>query len=159
MVGALILLLAVVPFAYTQTTDGPRRGVTDPGVVTTRQAITPAGVPSVFDGRVYGVAFGKTSADLWVLTAGSVFGSDWRENRVFARYTLEGNPGFQGLAFDAARNLALIAARVREHDKISTRMVSIGGTGAATVSEPNLARAGRQSCPIWRRRRRAHSHH
>ena len=34
------------------------RGVTDPGVVTTRQAITPAGVQSVFDGRVYGITFG-----------------------------------------------------------------------------------------------------
>ena len=33
-----------------QTVVQPSRGVTDPGVVTTRQAITPPGVQSVFDG-------------------------------------------------------------------------------------------------------------
>lgn len=46
----------------------PVRGVTDPGVITTGQAITPAGVQSVFEGRVYGITFGETDADVWVLT-------------------------------------------------------------------------------------------
>ena len=49
-------LLLIAPFANGQTLDTPRRAVTDPGVVTTRQSITPAGVPMVFDGRVFGVA-------------------------------------------------------------------------------------------------------
>ena len=39
-----------------QTSDKPQRNVSDPGVVTTRQAITPAGFQSVFDGRVHTVA-------------------------------------------------------------------------------------------------------
>ena len=62
---------------HAQTADKPVRAVTDPGIITTRQAITPAGVPMVFEGRVYGVAFGKTSADLWVLSASRLYRLDW----------------------------------------------------------------------------------
>jgi len=50
-------------FTWAQT-----RAVTDPGVITTRQTITPAGVPTVFDGRVYGVAFGEDASNIWVAT-------------------------------------------------------------------------------------------
>ena len=42
-----------------QSVAQPVRTVNDPGVITTRQAITPAGVLSVFDGRVYRVAWGR----------------------------------------------------------------------------------------------------
>ena len=31
--------------------QSPVRSVTDPGVVTTRQSITPAGVPAIFEGK------------------------------------------------------------------------------------------------------------
>jgi hypothetical protein len=70
---AIIFLIGLSCFA--QSPDAPKRAVTDPGVVTTRQSITPAGAPMVFDGRVYGVTFGKTADDLWILTAGSVWGA------------------------------------------------------------------------------------
>jgi len=53
-----------------QTPQEPAPAVTDPGVVTTRQAITPAGIQSVFDGRVYGVTFGESLEEIWVLTSG-----------------------------------------------------------------------------------------
>ncbi len=53
-----------------QTPQEPVPAVTDPGVVTTRQAITPAGIQSVFDGRVYGVTFGESTEEMWVLTSG-----------------------------------------------------------------------------------------
>src|SRR5688500_18670784 len=70
------------------TASQPARAVTDPGVITTRQAITPAGVQSVFDGRVFGVTFGATDAELWVLTGRTASGKprvsrlDWMQNRV-----------------------------------------------------------------------------
>jgi YVTN family beta-propeller protein len=131
-----IVLAAVA--GYAQTADAPRRAVTDPGVVTTRQAITPAGVPMVFQGRVWGVAFGKTDADLWILTADAVFGADWRENRVFTRYELEGNPGFQGITFDKTRGRALVAARFRDAKPMSIRTVAITRGGEATVFDPKL---------------------
>lgn len=60
----------------------PVRSVTDPGVVTTRQAITPAGVPTVFEGRVAGVAFGPEGSELWVANATRIYRLDWKANRV-----------------------------------------------------------------------------
>ena len=39
----------------------PLSSVLDPGVITTRQAITPAGIQTVFERRVYGLAFGASS--------------------------------------------------------------------------------------------------
>ncbi|MEY3284415.1 MAG: hypothetical protein RIR86_2428, partial [Acidobacteriota bacterium] len=62
-ISCLILIALFTPFSISlkvqaQTVDQPARAVTDPGVVTTRQNITPAGVQSIFDGRVYGLSFG-----------------------------------------------------------------------------------------------------
>lgn len=96
--------------ASAQTPDGPVRAVTDPGVVTTRQGITPAGVPTVFEGRVYGVCFGATSSELWVLTAGRIYRLDWKENRVLERIPVDGRPGLQGIRYDAAGGRALVSA-------------------------------------------------
>jgi DNA-binding beta-propeller fold protein YncE len=91
-----------------QTVDKPLHAVSDPGVVTTRQAITPAGVPTVFQGRVYGVAFGKTSSDLWVANASELYRLDVKGNRIAEMIPTEGTPGMQGIAFDAATNRPLI---------------------------------------------------
>ena len=86
--------------AAAQTAEKPVRVVTDPGVVTTRQSITPAGAQAVFQGRVYGVAFGATAEQLWVLNAGQVFRFDWRNNRVLDRVPIGGSPGLQGIRFE-----------------------------------------------------------
>ena len=69
--------------------ENPVRAVTDPGVVTTRQATTPAGVQSVFTGRVQGVTFGTNSSELWVLTTSQTFRMDWRANRVLRKLRRE----------------------------------------------------------------------
>src|SRR5260221_8881070 len=100
IVAAVPLFLAV---AFGQTPDKPVRAVTDLGVVTTRQAITPAGVPTVFQGRVYGVAFGANASELWVLNATQVYRLDWNQNRVLDNVPLNGTPGLQGIRFDAVR--------------------------------------------------------
>src|SRR5918994_1621648 len=82
------LVAQLVVTAHPQSVDRPVRAVADPGVVTTRQAITPAGVQSVFDGRVYGVAFGGSTSDLWVLTGRTRVGKaqlyqlDWLKNAI-----------------------------------------------------------------------------
>ncbi len=98
--NCLLLAASVLPVALAQTAEQPVRSVTDPGVVTTRQLITPAGVPTVFQGRVYGVAFGAKPAELWVLGATHVYQLDWRENRVLGRTALGGTPALQGLRFN-----------------------------------------------------------
>ena len=100
----LLLLLCALSAAAQETLP---RNVTDPGVVTTRQAITPAGVPTVFTGRVYGVAFGATSSEIWVLNASEVYRLDWKSNKVLSSVTLGGTPGLQSLRYDSTTKRAL----------------------------------------------------
>ncbi|MBC8165982.1 MAG: hypothetical protein H7Y20_08925, partial [Bryobacteraceae bacterium] len=88
----------------------PVRAVTDPGVVTTRQSITPAGIPTVFQGRVYGAAFGADSSDLYVLHATHVYRLDWKANRVVESVAHGGSPGLQGIRFDGVNGQALFSA-------------------------------------------------
>jgi YVTN family beta-propeller protein len=102
---------------YGQTAAKPARGVTDPGVITTRQTITPAGVQTVFDGRVYGLTFGSTDDEIWVLAGAkgggpNIYRMDWRENRVKDRWPLTGTAALQGLALDPSRNTPLVGITV-----------------------------------------------
>jgi YVTN family beta-propeller protein len=83
-------------------------------VVTTRQAITPAGVPSIFQGRVYGVAWAGDSGDLWVLHASQVYRLDWKNNNVVARIAHAGTPGNQAIAADPVTGDAMIGQSLRE---------------------------------------------
>jgi YVTN family beta-propeller protein len=84
------------------------RTVSDPGVVTTHQAITPAGLQSVFNGRVYGVAFGKTPDELWVLHAGEISLVDWKANKSLAHIAFQGSAGLGGILYDASADRALV---------------------------------------------------
>jgi YVTN family beta-propeller protein len=109
-VGCFIASLAGVGLA--QTAARPTRGVTDPGVITTRQTITPAGVQTVFDGRVYGLTFGATDDEVWVLAGArggpNLYRLDWRENIVKDRWPLQGTAALQGLVLDPATKTPLV---------------------------------------------------
>jgi hypothetical protein len=78
----------------------PSRAVSDPGVIATGQRVTPAGVQSVFDGRVYGVRFGRTSDEVWVASPGAATLLDWRSNRMIARAPMNGRPGVYAVTPD-----------------------------------------------------------
>src|SRR5205085_4067710 len=110
----ITLVLAAAAIGSAQTREQPSRAVSDPGIVTTRQAITPAGVPSVFQGRVYGVAWGGDSGDLWVLHATDLYRLDWKNNRVVARTPHGGTPGNQAIAADPLTGDAVIGRSARE---------------------------------------------
>jgi DNA-binding beta-propeller fold protein YncE len=103
-----LILFSVASVLIAQTADHPLHAVSDPGVVVTRQAITPAGVPTVFQGRVYGVAFGKTSSDLWVANASRLYRLDIKSNSIAENIATGGQPGLQGITFDPATNRPLI---------------------------------------------------
>ncbi|HUQ92380.1 MAG TPA: alkaline phosphatase family protein [Bryobacteraceae bacterium] len=109
----LALFLFAIPI-YAQ----PVRSVTDPGIITTRQQITPAGVPAVFQGRVYGVDFGAASSEIWVATATTMIRLDWRQNRVLESVPLGGAPGLQGVRLDASSNRALAAVAARDSKEV-----------------------------------------
>lgn len=110
---------AVLPFllgavlANAQSHDLPKRAVTDPGVVTTRQSITPAGVQSVFPTRVYAVDFAADPGEVWVLGAGYATRLDWLHNQVLERIPVEGTPGLQGLRFSGATKSPWISRAAR----------------------------------------------
>jgi YVTN family beta-propeller protein len=143
-------LLVVLSFTAAAAVAGfaaepkPVRNVTDPGVVVTRQNTTPAGAQSVFDGRVYGVAFGVTSDEVWALNAKHLVGLNWRENRVFASIPLDAKPGLQAIAVDAnGRAYTTVAnrddVRLLAVDQGTSR-VAARGLGSYTTGTIALAR-------------------
>ncbi|MFN7922323.1 MAG: hypothetical protein U0Q16_19630 [Bryobacteraceae bacterium] len=126
-------LLAGQPSDATRSLSiDPVRAVTDPGVITTRQSITPAGVPSVFGGRVYGADFGADANRIWVLHATHVFQLDWRANRVISKVAHGGTPGLQGLRFDPASGQAFISGTGKDR---KTRLAAVSGEGLRVLWE------------------------
>lgn len=129
---AAALWIAGASTLQAQTIDQPTRAVSDPGIVTTRQAITPAGAQTVFDGRVYAAAFGKGDI-IWVLTRTHLYELDWRENRVLSKRAIAGAAGVRGLAVDPVSGIPTISY-------ITPKSTVPGG---ATISQPGKVRLAR----------------
>lgn len=122
-------------YCGAQTLDQPVRSVTDPGVVTTRQAITPAGVPSVFQGRVYGLAWAGDSGELWVLHATELYRLDWKNNRVVAHFPLGGTPGNASIATDPVTGDALVGHSLRDGRQTVAAISLVHGNGLKVVAK------------------------
>ncbi len=88
----------------------PQRMVSDPGTIATDQRVTPAGVQSVFTGRVAGVRFGSTASELWVAVPGSAWRLAWRDNRVLGHAEFNGRPGVHGIAIDPVTGRAVVSS-------------------------------------------------
>jgi YVTN family beta-propeller protein len=104
LVGAATLAPAVL---CQQPNPGPVKAFPDPGVISTRQQITPAGIESVFEGAVYGAIFDRDPSLIWVLNSNQLIEVNWRSNRVVQRIAVNGNPGLQGLRYDSERQQVL----------------------------------------------------
>jgi hypothetical protein len=89
------------------------KAFSDPGVITTRQQITPAGVESAFEGPVYGAVFDHDSSLVWVLTSNELLARDWRLNRVVHRVEIHGDPGLPGLRYDEQRRRVLYTSATK----------------------------------------------
>jgi YVTN family beta-propeller protein len=132
-INAMLMIAVAVPAAFaiaqrpTQQPT-PKRDVRDPGVVATGQRVTPAGVQSVFDGRVGGVRFGQTSDEIWVAVPGSVYRLDWRANSVRAHARLDGRTGIYSLAVDPTT-----------HRVLATSVGRVPVTGPAPARRPQVA--------------------
>jgi YVTN family beta-propeller protein len=139
------LLFLAALLCAGQTLDRPVPSVSDPGVITTRQTLTPAGFPMVFEGRVNGVAFGASPDEVWVLTAAQVFLMDIRGNRILERVPFGGSAGIQGIIYDAQRDRPLFTGTVgREGVRLNTVNVSAllpvaTGLGSAIAGAPAVA--------------------
>src|SRR2546430_16116563 len=69
----LLPLLVLLQGVAQQPIPQPRREITDPGVIATDQPVTPAGLQSVFTGRVTGVRFGARPGEIWVTVPGALY--------------------------------------------------------------------------------------
>src|ERR1700674_3698137 len=106
MILPIFLLLQTVP----EPPKAPHREVSDPGVVVSDQRVAPAGVQSVFDGRVGGVRFGAKPGELWVAAPRAVYRLAWSENRVLASAAFDGRPGVQGVTIDPVSGRAVVSS-------------------------------------------------
>ena len=88
----------------------PRSSVPDPGVIATDQQVTPAGIQTVFQGRVAGVRFGSRGHELWVAVPGRAYRLDWRANRVLSVAEFDGSPGVHGVAVDPVTGRVLVSS-------------------------------------------------
>ncbi len=91
------------------------------GVISTGQRVTPAGIQTVFDGRVEGVAFGASDDELLVLVRANgldtsgVWRIGWKENRVLGRALMygasgtRGSPGMQGIRVDPVTGMPIVS--------------------------------------------------
>jgi len=92
----------------------PVASVIDPGVIPSRQNITPAGLQSVFESRVYGVAFDEKGESIYAATPGQkgsfVYQIDLKTNQMMKVVSASAMPGMQGLAYDPVSHTALMSA-------------------------------------------------
>jgi YVTN family beta-propeller protein len=123
----------------------PLSSVLDPGVITTRQAITPAGIQTVFERRVYGLAFGASSDVVYVLAGGSknalVYKLNWTANRSLEAVRASVTPGMQSIAFDRDAGEPVIAGVAQTKNASVTReAVQLLGISdaAARVQAPDI---------------------
>jgi YVTN family beta-propeller protein len=132
-----IAFLVTAASLSAQTLPHPVRAVTDPGIVTTRQAITPAGVPSIFQGRVYGSAWSKSGNELWVLHATELYKLDWRKNQVMARIPHGGTPGNQSIQLDAVKDVPVVGTSARggrAGTRVSANVITVADGKIQTIA-------------------------
>ena len=105
-----MFVIAVALLQLPPQIPQPQRAVSDPGVIAVGQRITPAGVQSVFNGRVAGVRFGTDPGEVWAAVPGSAWRLAWRDNRVLARADFVGKPGVHGIVIDPVTQRAVISS-------------------------------------------------
>jgi YVTN family beta-propeller protein len=145
--SALLLHTCIAFMAATMTASSllcqelhwPVRAVVKPGIITTGQAITPAGEQSVFSGRVHAVAFGTTDNTIYVaLSSDDVYKLDWQANKVLGIIRGGRNPGMQGLVLDPVTGEPLLSALLsggtgRNAEPV-IQLVGISGGGEKVIA-------------------------
>src|SRR4051812_14583496 len=110
MFVALLLALQATAQQPVPRPAAPQRPLADPGVIAVEQRVTPAGVQSVFEGKVGGVRFGRNPGELWVAVPGAAYRLAWRGNRALTPPAVHGRGGGHGVAIDPATGRATISS-------------------------------------------------
>lgn len=94
----------------------PVNSVVDPGIIPSRQTITPAGMQSVFESRVFGVAFGENGESIYAAVLGqkgtNVYQIDLKTNQMMTVLSADASAGLQGLAYDPVSHAPLLSGLV-----------------------------------------------
>jgi YVTN family beta-propeller protein len=134
-----VISLAFLIGVDAQTVEQPARRVSDPGVVSTGQHITPAGTQTAFQSRVFGVTFGASAEEIWVLTETNVYRLSWAKNAVLQRVPFAGDAGLQGIQFDPLSGSAFIstsgADKAKGEKRSLVRLTSINGSSAKVIAD------------------------
>lgn len=146
------VFLAALLLAATAWAQLPSRQVSDPGVITTRQAIAPAGIQSVFAGRVHAVTFcgsdkvvvalsGASGEEISVLSASGnrVLSHAVRPNRSLGLHGALCMPDGKSLLIsDVIRHGSVMAAALSElssSDLLSSEEFAQGSAAAMKHSD------------------------
>src|SRR4051794_16152341 len=110
----ILIAMLVGSVAQSASTQQPVKSVPDPGVITTRQMITPAGEQAIFGGRVYAVGFCGKDAEVTVAVgedgAANVYRLSTSSNAVLGKHSESRQGlGIQGMGCDASTGNVLLA--------------------------------------------------
>ncbi|WP_263354704.1 bifunctional YncE family protein/alkaline phosphatase family protein [Acidicapsa acidisoli] len=90
----------------------PVKSVVDPGVIPSRQMITPAGLQSIFESRVNGIAFGENGESIYAAvlsqTGTHVYQINLKTNQMMRVLNTATSAGMQGLIFDPTSRTPLL---------------------------------------------------
>ena len=96
-----------------QTVAPPAFSVVDPGVIPSRQAITPAGLQSLFESRVFGVVFGENGESLYAAVLAqkgtNIYQINLQTNQMVTVLSADASAGLQGLAYDTVSHAPLLS--------------------------------------------------
>jgi YVTN family beta-propeller protein len=119
----------------------PANSVVDPGMIPSRQAITPAGLQSVFESRVNGVAFGENGDSIYAATLGQkgshVYQIDLKTNQMISVINSSTTAGMQGLIYDSCSHVPLmsgLSGGAKAKDSI-VQLVSLNGQKSTVVAD------------------------
>ena len=118
----------------------PANSVVDPGVIPSRQQITPAGLQSIFESRVYGVSFGADGNSICAAVLGQkgtlVYQIDLKSNRMMTVSTTEASAGMQGLTYDSTSHTPFLSGMVGngKQQQSSGQLVALSGEASTVIA-------------------------
>jgi YVTN family beta-propeller protein len=118
----------------------PANSVADPGVIPSRQQITPAGLQSIFESRVYGVSFGAGGSSIYAAVLGQkgslVYQIDLKSNHMMTVLTTEASAGMQGLTFDSMGQTPILSGLVGNGKRQQSigQLVAFSGKDSSVIA-------------------------